>query len=311
MGTVASYRESPGRRILLGTRRSIACTPRWLVRFGYDGSGFSGWARQPAGRTVEGVLRDGLRRRGIVPTLDEAHLEVASRTDRGVSARANALALWSGISGGPLLRRLNAISPELFFTAARPIPQDFRVRAAIRRVYRYFEPGPMPDLEGWRRAARLFQGRVDVRSFGRGLPGRSPQWRTVESVVVEPLGDGRLIEVRAPSFVWGMVRKIVGALREVERGRLPLSRLEAAIAGETRLTLPMAEPEGLVLWEVEYPVGWETPWGGPNRHQTSFARTTRDGLWRREEVLDALFGGGGRKERNSVGDTELPGREPV
>jgi tRNA pseudouridine38-40 synthase len=284
---------------------------RWLVRFGYDGSGFSGWARQPAARTIEGVLRDGLRRRDIAPTPEEARLEVASRTDRGVSARANALALWSGISAGTLLRRLNAISPELFFTAAVPIPPEFRVRAAIRRVYRYFDPGPAFDPEGWCRAARLFQGRVDVRSFGRGIPARSPQWRTVESVVVEPLGSGRLIEVRAPSFVWGMVRKIVGTLREVDQGRLPLSRLEAAIVGKDRLTLPMAEPEGLVLWEVEYPLEWETPWGGPNRHQASFARTTRDGLWRREEVLDALFGGGRRTTRDGVGDPRPARAEPL
>jgi tRNA U38,U39,U40 pseudouridine synthase TruA len=218
--------------------------------------------------------------------------------------------VYCGISAVPLLRRLNAISPELFFTAAAPIPPEFRVRAATRRVYRYFDPSPAVDPDGWRRAARLFQGPVDVRSFGRGIPARSPQWRTVESVVVEPIGDGQRIDVRAPSFVWGMVRKIVGALREVDQGRLPLSRLEAAIAGKARLTLPMAEPEGLVLWEVEYPLEWETPWGGPNRHQASFARTTRDGLWRREEVLAALFADGGHPGGNSVRGTRLARAEP-
>jgi len=272
---------------------------RWLIRFGYDGTRFYGWARQPGLRSVEGVIGDGLRRRGIASSPESARLEVASRTDRGVSALSNALALSTALSPGPLLHRLNAISPELFFTAAVSIPESFRVRSAVRRIYHYYDPLPPLDPTRGDRAASLFSGRVDARSFGRGVPARSPRWMTVESVATSPHGAGRLVEVRAPSFVWGMVRKIVGALREADQGRLSLSRLEAAIAGETRLTLPMAEPEGLVLWEVEYPFAWETPWDGPNRHQSSFARTCRDGLWRRTEVLDALSGAGGRPSRKS------------
>jgi len=207
-----------------------------------------------------------------------------------VSARANALGLWSELPAVPLLKRLNAISPQLFFTAAAPISPSFRVRGASRRVYRYFDPGPAADPPGWAPAARLFQGRVDARTFGRGVPVGSPQWRDIESVEVEPLSGGRAITVRAPSFVWGMVRKIVGALREVDQGRLPLSRLEAAIQGRERLTLPLAEPEGLVLWEVEFlGVRWETRWSGPNRHQSAFALRTRKVLWARTAVADTVL----------------------
>lgn len=260
------------------------------MRFGYDGSAFCGWARQPYARTVEGLIRDGLRRRGISPTPEEARLEVASRTDRGVSARANALALWSEVPAPSLLRRLNTIAPEAFFTAASRIPTDFRVRGASRRVYRYFEPVEPVRVAEYHRALDLIRGRLDVRSFGRGIPARVPRWRTVESVVELPADGGRVIEVRAPSFVWGMVRKMVGALREVGSGRLSLVQLRAAIAGRERLTLPMAEPEGLVLWEVEYPLAWEIFWEGPNRYQASYLRASQEGLWRRREALRALFG---------------------
>jgi tRNA pseudouridine38-40 synthase len=263
---------------------------RWLVRFGYDGSGFYGWARQPGARTVEGVLREGLRRRGIAPVGGDAGLEVASRTDRGVSARANALTLRSELPVTSLLRRLNAISPELFFTAAAPVPSEFRVRGARRRVYRYFDSRPLLDLDRWERGARLFSGPVDARSFGRGLPAKAPLWRTVESVTGETVAAGRAVEVRAPSFVWGMVRKIVGALREVEQGRLSLSRLEAAISGRERLTLPMAEPEGLVLWDVEYAEpGWAAAWSGPNRQQRARLDRARASLRQRAAVVATLL----------------------
>jgi hypothetical protein len=118
-----------------------------------------------------------------------------------------------------------------------------------------------------------------------------PQWRIVDSVALESVPGGTVVEVRAPSFVWGMVRKIVGALREVESGRLSLSRLEAAIRGEDRLTLPLAEPDGLVLWSVEFPdVRWEAVWQGPNRHQVAFAARSREVIWRRGSVMAALFG---------------------
>ena len=96
------------------------------------------------------------------------------------------------------------------------------------------------------------------------------------------------MEIRAPSFVWGMVRKIVAALREYDTGRLTLARLEAALAGRVRLTLPMAEPEGLVLWEVEYAIPWTLTWNGLNRHQEVRARSQKDSLWVQSEVLKAL-----------------------
>jgi tRNA pseudouridine38-40 synthase len=258
---------------------------RWLVRFGYDGTVFAGWARQPGLRTVEGELRRGLGRHARTASI---RLEVASRTDRGVSARANALALDSELSGPALLRQLNGISPEIFCTAAAPIPPEFRVRAAIRRHYRYFLPGEVGSLGLWRSAARLFRGTVDVRSFGRSIPPGAPCWRTVEEVAVAEHRGGLVLEIRAPSFVWGMVRKIVAALQEVDRGRLSLTNLEAALRGERRLNLPLAPPEGLVLWEVEYPMPWTVRWTGPNRRQAAYRSALAQSLWIRSRWSEAL-----------------------
>jgi tRNA pseudouridine38-40 synthase len=233
----------------------------------------------------------GLARRGLTEGAGSPSVAVASRTDRKVSARANAMALASPLGAEPLLRRLNSISPWIFFTAAAEVSPDFRVRAARRRVYRYYEPGPLGDRREWAASARLFESRIDVRSLGRGLPSRSPVWRTVESLTSIEVEGGRVVEVRAPSFVWGMVRKIVGALREVADGRLSRARLAAALAGELRLTLPMAEPEGLVLWAVEYAsVRWEEEWSGPNRHQARYFGSSLADLWRRREVMGALHG---------------------
>jgi len=224
----------------------------------------------------------------IVPSVEAARLAVASRTDRGVSARANALALSTELPGTVLLRSLNGISTDLSFLAATPVPEDFRVRRAVRRVYHYFEPLREHNPDRWERAARIFSGTIDVRSFGRGLPTGAPVYRDVESVRVEPIEGGLLVKIRAPSFVWGMVRKIIASLREYDAGRVTLARLGGAVRGEIRLTLPMAEPDGLVLWDVEYPFPWTLSWKGPNRHQLGRIRSQLDSLWARSKVLAGI-----------------------
>ncbi len=248
-------------------------TTTWLVRFGYDGEGFAGWARQPGRRTVEGTLRDAIPRVGVAPTAESAGLAVASRTDRGVSARANALVLRSALPAAAVLRALNGAAPDIYCTAIAPVPPDFSPRSASGRWYRYFEPAEGWHLSRWRSAASRFQGEVDARSFGRDLPVDRPTWRTLESVQVHRAGrDWLVVDVKAPSFVWGMVRKIVAALRAVDHGSLALDRLTRALRGELRLTLPLAEPERLVLWEVQYPLPWVREWTGPNRAQSRHLR---------------------------------------
>jgi tRNA pseudouridine38-40 synthase len=265
---------------------------RWLVRFGYDGAGFSGWARQPRLRTVEGVLREGILRTGVAASLETAGLAVASRTDRGVSARRNALTVTSGLPTTALLRTLNGIAPDIYFTASTEVPPDFSARAAEWRWYRYFEPLEGHRLERWSAAAGLFQGEVDVRSFGRDQPLDRPVRRSIDSIRVRQSGRRWLVvDVTAPSFVWGMVRKIIAALRKVDDGSLDLATLEAALRGEDRLTLPLAEPEGLVLWEVHYPLRWARGWSGPNRAQARYLAGVVRRSRLRERIAVALPGG--------------------
>ncbi len=259
-----------------------------MVSFGYDGTAFQGWARQPGARTVEGEILHGIDRFRLAGDGTVGHLDVASRTDRGVSARANALAFESPLPAPALLRALNGIAPEIFFRAAVAVDPAFHVRAADRRTYRYFDPPRGQRLAAWRETARLFEGEIDVRSLGRSIPQEAPVRRTVERLRIRRRDRGLEIEVVARSFVWGMVRKIVAALREVDVGRLSRPALADALRGHRRLTLPLAEPEPLVLWEVAYPLRWKYFASGPSR-----ARVRRNGaeearLWAREKVLGVL-----------------------
>src|SRR5215468_11169875 len=57
---------------------------RVRLDIGYDGTGFSGWARQPGQRTVQETLEDALAR--VLSLPEPAPLTVAGRTDAGVHA---------------------------------------------------------------------------------------------------------------------------------------------------------------------------------------------------------------------------------
>ena len=240
---------------------------RWLIRFGYDGEGFAGWARQPGRRTVEGVIRDGLARRRLVRTLGEAGIEVASRTDAGVSARANALTLRSDLPARPLLRALNGLAPDIYFDAARPVPEEFRVRQALWREYRYLLFGPPSVIRRYRTIANRLPHEIDARTFGRGIPPGTPTFRTIDLLRIHDGSGGPWLQVRARSFVWGMVRKLVAGITECAEGRLSVDELADAAAGRRRLTLPLAPPDPLVLWEVRYPGRWTYRTHGRSRHQ--------------------------------------------
>ncbi len=207
-----------------------------------------------------------------------------------MSARGNALALSAPLPGGPLLRALNGIAPDLFFSHAREVPDGFRPRRALGRWYRYFEPARGRNPAVWQTAASALVGRIDVRSFGRGLPSGAPVWRDVTRVDVRTAGAFLEVDIEAPSFVWGMVRKIVAGLRAVEDGTLALADLAAAARGETRLMLPLAAAEGLVLWEVLYPEPWDGPEFVPTRRQRAARERTVKLARLRERVVSELWG---------------------
>ena len=267
----------------------MAAPRRWLIQFGYDGEGFAGWARQPEVRTVEGEVRSGIERCGIADSAEAAGLSVASRTDRGVSARANALALTSPLPGPALLRALNGIAPEIVFRAATPVSEEFDPRRAAGRWYRYFQSGEGRSLRAWRQNLPLLAGRLDVRSFGRGLPPDRPTWRDVDRLSVTSRGRWLIVDIRARSFVWGMVRKLVATLRALEDGTLTAEEVRQAAHGERRLTLPLAEPEPLVLWDVRYPTRWMYRSQRPTRHQAAYGVREVARAEVRSRILSELY----------------------
>src|SRR6267143_505872 len=104
----------------------------------YDGSGFSGWQRQPEQRTVQGVVEQALERLCGQPTAALG----SGRTDAGVHARGQAVGVRVPEKWTPdaLRRALNAVLPEdVWVASAHAMRDEFHARySATSRRYSYY-----------------------------------------------------------------------------------------------------------------------------------------------------------------------------
>ncbi|MGY1695752.1 tRNA pseudouridine(38-40) synthase TruA [Geodermatophilus sp. SYSU D00814] len=246
---------------------------RLRLDLAYDGTGFSGWARQPGRRTVQAELEAGLTTVLRTPV----HLTVAGRTDTGVHATGQVAHAdvprdaWVA-QAGRLVRRLRGVlPPDVAVRAVTEAPPGFDARfAALARHYAYrltdADGGPSPlrraDTVGWPRrldagamdaAAELLLGRHDFAAFCRRREGATTI-RTLLALGVARDGDVVTVEASADAFCHSMVRSLVGALLAVGEGRREPGWPAALLTRARRADeVAVAPPGGLTLLRVDYP----------------------------------------------------------
>lgn len=243
----------------------------------YDGAQFHGWQVQPGLATVQGTLNDAARQ------ITQEHVVVhgASRTDAGVHALAQVahFKTRSALPAAEFQRALNALlPPAIRIIAAEEVGPDFHSRwLAQGKTYRYrifrgsvlppFEFGralhyPWPlDEDAMAAAAREFEGEHDFTSFAASSGSEEDDrdrttTRVIHSseLVREPDRDELVYTVRGQSFLRYMVRKIVGTLLEVGKGRIAPGDIAQLFELRDRSRSgPTVPPEGLYLVALEYP----------------------------------------------------------
>lgn len=242
--------------------------PTVRIDFAYDGSGFSGYARQDGLRTIQGELETVLATLlGSVPDI-----AVAGRTDAGVHARGQVVSFATAAEPdcARLRRSLNGLlGPEVSVARVVVVDDGFHARhSATWRRYRYrmgtssapdplmrsftWEVGADLDHEAMAQVAAMYLGQHDFSSFCRFVAGKSNIRRVEESDLV--VGDETTeYWIRANAFCHQMVRSLVGHMYDVGRGFSALSDVGDVIAARDRSRVAtVAPPHGLTLWEVGY-----------------------------------------------------------
>jgi tRNA pseudouridine38-40 synthase len=240
----------------------------WLA---YDGTEFSGMAKQTNGRTVAGELE------GAIRTMDPRASAVrnVSRTDRGVHALDQVVAFDTkkDISArGWLLGLTGHLPASIAIVRAASVPAGFEPRGhVVHKTYRYRilqskVRDPFLDNSAWRIEQRLnldlmraeandLVGTHDFAAF-RGAQDQRPETnRTIFHATLQPdPADRRIlwIEINGNKFLYHMVRIIVGTLVDVGRGRTNPGAVRTALASLNRNDLGMtAPPQGLFLSHIQ------------------------------------------------------------
>ena len=249
----------------------------------YDGSAFHGWQIQPGVPTIQQALVDAARK----ITQERIMLHGASRTDAGVHAHGQVahFRTHSALSAMEFQRALNALlPPRIRIVDAEEVGPDFHARwQSLAKTYQYrifrarvlppFEYGrvlhhPWPlDEPGMAEAARLFEGEHDFSSFAASSGSEEDDrdrnmvraiYRSEIRTVTDPDSayptDELVYTIRGRSFLRYMVRKIVGTLLDIGRGKLRVSDIQEIFEARDRSRSgPTAPPEGLYLVSLEYP----------------------------------------------------------
>lgn len=235
----------------------------------YDGTEFAGWASQPGRRTVEDALTQALQTvlRGPV------RLSVAGRTDAGVHASGQVVSFGADTDLTPSLvaYKATAVLPkDLAMRRCVAVPEDFDARRSARsRSYEYrvvsdeiraplerrranYIARPL-DLDLLAQTAKLVEGAHDFRAFTPSKTYHLRFERMVSESRWERRGDVLTYHITANSFLYGMVRTLVGTMLEVADGRRSLADLERLLAGGERSEAGAAVPSrGLTLVGVGY-----------------------------------------------------------
>ncbi len=235
----------------------------------YDGTEFAGWAAQPDVRTVEDTLAEALR----IVLRQPVKLSVAGRTDAGVHASGQVTSFEAETEMEP---------PALAYRTTAVLPQDLALRRCVTAVegfdaridaqsrsyeYRIVNaPVRSPlrrrraiyvarklDFDLLQRTAELVRGTHDFRAFTPAKTYHVRFQRVVTDSAWERSGDLLVYRVTADSFLYGMVRTLVGTMLEVAEGNREMASLERLLAGGERSAAgPALSSRGLTLVGVGY-----------------------------------------------------------
>lgn len=238
----------------------------------YDGTKYLGWQKTKMGKSIEETLEKTLSQ-----ILDEKiALQAASRTDAGVHSIGQVVSFYTpkSLDLAKLQKGLNSLLPkDISISHAETVPESFhptldslgkeyhydicfgKVQAPFYRAYSWHFFYPL-DFEKMRSASKHLIGTHDFSAFcNQRIRLRENKIRTIFSIDMILISEDRLqIRIRGNSFLYKMVRNIVGTLLYIGSGKLEEGCIPDLLLKKDRKLAGMTAPaHGLFLKEVFYP----------------------------------------------------------
>lgn len=239
----------------------------------YDGTHYFGWQKTKMGPSVEGTLEQVLSKILQRPVT----LQAASRTDAGVHADGQVVNFLTTDNVFPLEKlkaALNGLLPKDivvlkaedaatdFHPTLHAISKEYRYTVCYnqtqmphRRYYSWHYPYPL-DTDLIKQAIPLLVGQRDFSAFcnARKNSAYSDYVRRLRAITLNELPDNCLqFEIYGDSFLYKMVRNLVGTLVYVGCGKILVEDVKKIIASADRTKAGITAPaHGLFLHRIEY-----------------------------------------------------------
>jgi tRNA pseudouridine38-40 synthase len=243
----------------------------WKLEIEYEGTRYRGWQIQHNAKTVQGELQ----KAAYQLFSGKVTLGGAGRTDAGVHAiqqiaHLKVSELKDDVRPQQIQYGFNDILPhDINILKVQNAPESFHARHdAVARQYLYqistrrtafaknfvwwikdeLDPAAMQT------AAQTLIGRHDFRSFGQDDETKDRSTLVqVEHAEIYTDADLICFRIRASHFLWKMVRRLVGTLAEVGRGKLSDTAFQRMLKHPTDAPAKFtAPPSGLFLEKVFY-----------------------------------------------------------
>ena len=237
----------------------------------YLGTNFHGWQKQPDRVSVQGYIEQAISS----TTGYQINIYGAGRTDAGVHAAAQVAHFeYEGpIPAHKWSKIINALLPEgILIRASAQVDNNWHARfSALWRRYRYTiytepEPNVFVSQTSWhyyqsviseslvQQALDPLLGEHNFAAFKRTGSDRLDAWVEVQAAQCYRQGAFVYLEIQANSFLYGMVRLLVGMLVEVGIGKRSLENFVDIWQNHRRSQVKYSAPaKGLCLLRVGYP----------------------------------------------------------
>jgi tRNA pseudouridine38-40 synthase len=241
---------------------------RFKLFIEYEGTRYSGWQRQENAKTIQGTI---VKAANEIFSSDFVDLQGSGRTDSGVHALCQVAHLDAKTVLAPEIIRLklNDLLPhDINILEVEKASQNFHARHDAKlRSYLYqiskrrtafgknfvWWIKDKLDFKKMESASKLFIGMHNFSSFSDDDPEEKSTKVLIDDIQIKEEGDLILIRIVGSHFIWKMVRRIVGVLVEVGRGRKTekdiLNYLNIKSNEVAKFTAP---PSGLFLEKVLY-----------------------------------------------------------
>jgi len=241
---------------------------RFKLYIEYEGTRYSGWQKQKNARTIQGKLIEAAQK-----IFDDINLDIqgSGRTDAGVHALCQVAHLDVKTMLAPEIIKMkmnDELPADINILEVEKVSSKFHARhnaksrSYIYQISRRRTAFGKPfvwwikdklDIKKMEKASRLYIGMHDFVSFADKDDENKSTKVLIENVQLKEVDSLILIRITGSHFLWKQVRRMIGVLVEIGRGKLTEEDLKFFLENKSEKPAKYtAPPSGLFLEKVLY-----------------------------------------------------------